>query len=123
MPAAALALPASCFDDPAQQGQVTLADGYYKFDLNFSDPACPSGGDYLHRSDARRRTGYVAGYSQIIPPTSDASTAAVLRAGLPGQRRRRDPGDGAALRSAALRVRAGGLGAGAHAPARPTTCT
>src|SRR5206468_6492051 len=23
-------LPASCFDDPAQQGQVTLADGWYK---------------------------------------------------------------------------------------------
>ena len=40
-------LPASCFDDAAQQGQITLADGYYKFDVNFSDPACPSGGDYL----------------------------------------------------------------------------
>ena len=40
-------LPATCFDDPAQQGQVTLADGYYKFDINFRDPACPSGGDYL----------------------------------------------------------------------------
>src|SRR6185436_6066201 len=34
-------LPAGCFDDPAQQGQVTLADGWYKFDVNFSDPACP----------------------------------------------------------------------------------
>jgi hypothetical protein len=25
-------LPASCFDDPNQQGQVTLASGYYKFE-------------------------------------------------------------------------------------------
>ena len=40
-------LPASCFADAAQQGQVTLAYGYYKFDLNFSDPACPSGSDYV----------------------------------------------------------------------------
>jgi hypothetical protein len=26
-------LPASCFDDPAQQGQITLGAGYYKFDV------------------------------------------------------------------------------------------
>src|SRR2546430_7253872 len=31
-------LPATCFDDPAQQGQITQAEGYYRFDLNFSDP-------------------------------------------------------------------------------------
>jgi hypothetical protein len=40
-------LPANCFADPAQQGQVTLANGYYKFDMNFSDPACPSDGTYV----------------------------------------------------------------------------
>src|SRR5213078_5231155 len=38
-------LPATCFDDPAQQGQITQAGGYYRFDLNFSDPACSGGGD------------------------------------------------------------------------------
>ena len=27
----------ACFDDPNQQGQVTVGNGYYKFDLNFSD--------------------------------------------------------------------------------------
>ena len=69
-------LPSSCLDDAAQQGQVTLGDGYYKFDINFSDPACPSGGDYLIDVTAPG-TAYVAGYSQIIPPTSDASTAAL----------------------------------------------
>src|SRR5258705_3094528 len=69
-------VPASCFDDAAQQGQVTLADGYYKFDVNFSDPACPSGGDSLREVTAPRGGTYVAGPSQIIPPTSDASTAA-----------------------------------------------
>lgn len=37
----------SCFDDPAQQGQVTLASGYYRFDLNFSDTtSCPANGNY-----------------------------------------------------------------------------
>ena len=66
-------LPASCFDDAAQQGQITLADGYYKFDINFSDPACPSGGDYLIGVTAPAGTNYVVGYSQIIPPTSNAS--------------------------------------------------
>jgi len=66
----ATALPAGCFDDPVQQGQVTLADGYYKFDINFSDPACPSGGDYLIQVAVPPGTTYVAGPSQIIPPAS-----------------------------------------------------
>src|SRR5204862_8295313 len=69
-------LPAGCFDDAAQQGQITLADGYYKFDINFSDPACPSGGDYLIGVTAPPGSSYVAGYSQLIPPKSGASTAA-----------------------------------------------
>jgi uncharacterized repeat protein (TIGR01451 family) len=68
-------LPASCFYDPAQQGQVTLASGYYKFDLNFSDPACASGGSYV-LDVAPPPAGYVAGYSELIPPTSGPATAA-----------------------------------------------
>src|SRR6266516_3217388 len=77
-------LPAGCFDDAAQQGQITLADGYYKFDINFSDPACPSGGNYLIGVTAPAATSYVAGYSQIIPPTSNASTAAFSVPACPG---------------------------------------
>jgi uncharacterized repeat protein (TIGR01451 family) len=69
-------LPAGCFDDAAQQGQVTLANGYYKFDVNFSDPACLSGGDYIIDVAVPPGTTYIAGYSQIIPPASDPSTAA-----------------------------------------------
>ena len=69
-------LPASCFDDAAQQGQITLADGYYKFDINFSDPACPGGGDYLINVTAPSGSSYRAGYSQMIPPRSDASNSA-----------------------------------------------
>ena len=80
---AAAPLPASCFDDAGQQGQVTLGDGYYKFDLNFSDAACPSGGDYLIGVTAPG-TAYVAGYSQIIPPTSNAATAALSVPACPG---------------------------------------
>src|SRR5688572_9420737 len=69
-------LPASCFDDAVQQGQITSADGHYKFDVNFSDPACPNGGNYLIGVAPPAGTTYVAGYSQVIPPTSGASTAA-----------------------------------------------
>jgi uncharacterized repeat protein (TIGR01451 family) len=71
-------LPAGCFDDPVQQGQITLADGWYKFDLNFSDPACPIRGDYLIAVTPPPGTTYVAGYSQIIPPASGPSTPAYL---------------------------------------------
>ncbi|MHC4093242.1 MAG: isopeptide-forming domain-containing fimbrial protein, partial [Planctomycetota bacterium] len=66
-------LPSLCFDDPAQQGQVTGSDGYYKFDLNFSDAACPSSGNYLI-AVTPPGPEYEAGYSRIIPPISDAST-------------------------------------------------
>jgi uncharacterized repeat protein (TIGR01451 family) len=60
-------LPTSCFDDPAQQNQVTLAGGFYKFDLNFNDAACPSGGDYVIAVTAPG-SDYMTGYSQMIPP-------------------------------------------------------
>jgi uncharacterized repeat protein (TIGR01451 family) len=77
-------LPASCFDDAAQQGQVTLANGYYKFDVNFSDPACLNGEDYIIDVAVPPGTTYIAGYSQIIPPTSNASTAAFSVPACPG---------------------------------------
>jgi uncharacterized repeat protein (TIGR01451 family) len=65
-------LPAACFDDPLQQGQVTRSDGYYKFDLNFADAACPSGGSYRIGITAPG-AAWVAGTSQLIPPV-DPST-------------------------------------------------
>jgi uncharacterized repeat protein (TIGR01451 family) len=68
------AVPAACFDDPVQQGQVTPGSGQYKFELNFSDPACPSGGSYLV-AVAPPNTSFLASPSQILPPASDASTA------------------------------------------------
>jgi uncharacterized repeat protein (TIGR01451 family) len=66
-------LPGSCFDDPNQQNQVTVPNGYYKFDINFSDPACPSGLNYLIRVVAPD-SSYVPGVSELIPPTSDETT-------------------------------------------------
>jgi uncharacterized repeat protein (TIGR01451 family) len=69
-------VPASCFNDAAQQGQVTLGSGYYKFDINFSDPACPSGGDYFIGVTTPPGSNYVAGYSQLIPATSNNTTIA-----------------------------------------------
>jgi uncharacterized repeat protein (TIGR01451 family) len=77
-------LPASCFDDAAQQGQITLADGYYRFDINFSDLACPTGGDYLIGVTPPSGANYVAGYSQVIPATSSASTTAFPVPACPG---------------------------------------
>jgi fimbrial isopeptide formation D2 family protein/uncharacterized repeat protein (TIGR01451 family) len=68
-------LPASCFIDPSQQNQVTPANGTYKFDLNFSQPECPAGSDYLI-AVTTAPAGYVADASLIIAPTSDAATAA-----------------------------------------------
>jgi uncharacterized repeat protein (TIGR01451 family) len=62
-------LSATCFDDPAQQGQATGGDGYYKFSLNFSSGDCQSGGDYLI-AVAPPGSGYNGGYSQLIPPST-----------------------------------------------------
>jgi uncharacterized repeat protein (TIGR01451 family) len=76
-------VPASCLDDPAQQNQVTLAGGFYKFDLNFSDPSCPSGGAYLIGVSAPE-AGFVAGYSQMIPPVSGPTTAPLAVPSCPG---------------------------------------
>ena len=63
-------LPADCFDDAAQQGQRTLADGYYKFDLNFSEPACTAGAAYRIELSADAR--YVAGIAELVAPPGDA---------------------------------------------------
>ena len=66
-------MPASCFDDPNQQGQVTVGNGYYKFDLDFSDPGCPVGPYYLIRVTPPD-SSFIAGVSELIPPTSDETT-------------------------------------------------
>jgi uncharacterized repeat protein (TIGR01451 family)/fimbrial isopeptide formation D2 family protein len=65
-------LPASCFVDPVQQNQVTILGGYYKFDLDFNDPACQPGADYL--IEVSSPTGYAAMPSQVIPPGSGPAT-------------------------------------------------
>ncbi|MBT8092506.1 MAG: DUF11 domain-containing protein, partial [Gammaproteobacteria bacterium] len=69
-----LPVPDTCFEDATQQGQVTLANGYYKFDLNFFDLACPSASSYIIDVVAPDNR-YIAGLSQLIPPTSDRTTA------------------------------------------------
>jgi uncharacterized repeat protein (TIGR01451 family) len=75
-------LPSSCFDDPVQQGQTTPAGGYYKFDLNFSDPSCPSVGQYLIQ--VTPPAAYTPGVSKVIPPMSDANTVSFSVPGCPG---------------------------------------
>ena len=68
-----VAIPSSCFDDPNQQDQVTVGNGYYKFDINFSNLACPDGLNYLVGVVAPDST-YIPGVSELIPPTSDQTT-------------------------------------------------
>ncbi len=63
----------SCFDDPNQQGQITIGNGYYKFDINFSDPSCPGPGNYLLDVSVPS-AAYTSGSSEMIPPISDLST-------------------------------------------------
>ncbi len=67
------AVPSSCFDDPNQQDQVTVSNGYYKFDMNFSDPSCPSGLNYVIQV-VPPNSSYIGGVSELIPPASDATT-------------------------------------------------
>lgn len=67
-------LPDRCFDDDRQQGQVTRAGGYYKFDINFSEAACAANNDYLIRVEMPG-DDYVTGESQIIPPQTNVETA------------------------------------------------
>jgi uncharacterized repeat protein (TIGR01451 family)/fimbrial isopeptide formation D2 family protein len=67
-------VPDSCFNDPAQQDQVTAAGGYYKFDLNFSDPIeCPPDDEYLIVVTVVP-AGYDIAPSRLVPPSSSAAT-------------------------------------------------
>jgi uncharacterized repeat protein (TIGR01451 family) len=72
-----------CFNDPNQQDQLTAEEGFYKFDLNFSDGSCPVGGAYLIEV-APPASGYQATPSLIIPPSSDASTVPFSVPACPG---------------------------------------
>jgi uncharacterized repeat protein (TIGR01451 family)/fimbrial isopeptide formation D2 family protein len=73
----------SCFDDPAQQGQVTTSSGYYKFDLNFTDSSCPSGGDYLIQVTPPA-TGYLSGVSRLVPAAFSTVTTSFSVPECPG---------------------------------------
>jgi len=68
------ALPSSCFADPAQQNQLTAFEGYYKFDINFSQPECPNNANYII-AVTPPSVGYINSESVFIPATTDAATA------------------------------------------------
>jgi uncharacterized repeat protein (TIGR01451 family) len=82
-PGSGTPLPSDCFYDPNQQGQVTLADGYYKFDMSFADPACPSGGTYLINV-VPPSAAYLSTVSALIPPLSSSATPAFVVPLCPG---------------------------------------
>ena len=68
-PRNSLPVPDTCFDDPNQQDQVTIGNGYYKFDINFSSGACPGPGNYLVQVTAPSDV-FVPGTSQRTSPDS-----------------------------------------------------
>ena len=110
-------LPSLCFDDPVQQGQVTLGNGWYKFDLNFSDVGLPQRRQLLDRGHAAR----IELLPRLLPDHSAdlrCLDGAALRTHVSGQRERRPAVPGWVLRGAAL-------GAAPRCPRRapPTTCT
>ena len=72
MPSTGLPVADVCFDDPNQQGQVTLSSGYYKFDMNFRDPSCVSGGSFGIQVQAG--PAYEPGISELIPAASGPGT-------------------------------------------------
>jgi len=76
------AVSAACFDDVNQQNQQTIANGYYKFDLNFSQADCIPGSDYLIQYTPPA-TGYSTAASVVITPLTDATTAALDVASCP----------------------------------------
>ncbi len=71
-----VALPSGCFVDPAQQNQVTNTYGHYTFELNFSQPECPSDADYVIAVTAAPAGYDTSAPSRIIPPITSAVTAA-----------------------------------------------
>jgi uncharacterized repeat protein (TIGR01451 family)/fimbrial isopeptide formation D2 family protein len=73
----------SCFDDVNQQNQITTTNGYYKFDLNFSQGDCIAGADYLIRITPPA-SGYNLNPSTVITPQTDAATAAFDVPNCPG---------------------------------------
>lgn len=70
-------VPATCFEDQNQQNQVTTAEGYYKFDLNFSDPTQCAEGDEFEIQVQPPANGYVGTTSVIIPPVAPVTAAAL----------------------------------------------
>jgi len=76
-------LSSSCFDDANQQEQVTTANGYYKFDLNFTQADCIAGGNYLIRITPPA-TDYSLLPSTVITPQTDVTTAALDVPNCPG---------------------------------------
>ena len=81
---AARALPSACFYDAEQQGQVTLADGYYKFDLKFARPRVPERRRLSDQGDAAVGAAYIAGDSADHSAAVERGDRRVLGAVVPG---------------------------------------
>jgi len=77
-------VPADCFDDPNQSDQVTRADGFYKFDLNFSDLIRCAQGDEYEIQVQPPSNNFVGTTSVIIPPATPVTGPAFDVTSCPG---------------------------------------
>jgi uncharacterized repeat protein (TIGR01451 family)/fimbrial isopeptide formation D2 family protein len=77
-------VPASCFTDPNHQNQITLAEGFYKFDLNFSEPTRCAEGDEYEIQVLPPGSDFVGTSSVIIPPVSPVTANAFDVPNCPG---------------------------------------
>ncbi|VAW50145.1 Conserved repeat domain protein, partial [hydrothermal vent metagenome] len=77
-------VPGRCFDDPVHANQVTQVDGYYKFDLNFSDVSvCAENDEYVINVQPPA-DGFIGTTSVIIPPVVPITSAAFDVPNCPG---------------------------------------
>ncbi len=78
-------LPGACLVDPTRQGQVTAADGGYRFDIiPGADPACPVG-ETRYQIVVAPPAGFLPGVSTILPPmVGDAEITACTFDAVPG---------------------------------------
>ena len=77
-------VPGSCFTDPVQASQITQANGYYKFDLNFSDAARCAPGDEYEIQLLPPSADFVGTTSVIIPPVEPVTGVAQNVPSCPG---------------------------------------
>lgn len=76
-------VPAACLN-PGQQGQITIANGFYAFDINVGAPGCPGDNVIYEIGFEAPINFFIPGVSTIIPPQEGAIDAGACANGAGG---------------------------------------